>query len=633
MATQPQIQGFTDFELSSEGARFAVWSAHKTSLDRTVDVLVPADGVSDAQKAHLLRMARRIARLNSAALPQIYDIGGDASPYIVAEHFEAPSIAEIVKQHGPIGAKEALLAAAGVAEALAVAQTQLPLVLRNIKPQNIRIDGTSVRISDISLAIIAGDPEDGPAADEDEIIGTPSFISPEHAAQSQDVDFRSDIYSLGMTLYFATTGATPFGSSDPIDVLELQKTGEIPDVRQLNPKLPPAFSLLLGRMLMKDPALRYASWGDLLEDIRRLLAGRPLSSRQVRPDAKQTMRTAITTQPARQEESASQAVGKAVAKTLPKSKSHPLAWIILLLWLAWLANARMGNPAGLPPKFAPAIAVPAIDALVGQYLGGGASGNVAAPAAKTSSSTATAAPAPAKRKLAQVPPDPYATLGKGASRPATVATARQPDLPRDTTVAPARQPDLPRDAPVAPARQPDLPRDVPISRGSTQPPEAAGTPPAAPAPGQARNRAIAAIRAGDFAAARKALANDIDAEEAAAMLGEMLPIDEAAGDAILMRRGEEITLTYLGKARTVVPLRRSGATLTVRFSTSGIEKEIPIDLSKVSDAEKLSFMNRWASDPKSHATAAVVALRAGDDRAFKVHAADSGALAPFLTAQ
>lgn len=608
MAQQPQIQGFTNFQLSGEGARFAVWSAHKISLDKTVDVLVPADEVSDAQRAHLMRMARRVARLNNAAFPQIYDIGGDASPYIVTEHVEAPSIADTVKQHGPIGAKDALLVAAGVAEALAVAQTQLPLVLRNIKPQNIRIDGTAVRITDFSLAIVSGDPEDGPAADEDEIIGTPSFISPEHAAQSQAVDFRSDIYSLGMTLYFATTGATPFGSSDPLDILELQKTGEIPDVRQLNPKLPPAFSLLLGRMLMKDPALRYDSWGDLLEDIRRLISGRPLSSRQVRPDAKQTMRTAIPTQPVRQEEN----VGPTVAETLSKPKSHPLAWLLLLIWLAWLANARMGNPAGLPPKFAPAIAIPAVDSLLCRMNGGGDSST--APSAAGSASTDTArATAPAKRKLAQVPPDPYATLGKGPAR-------QTPPQPRP---APSPAPAESRNEPVTRNQTPVSMEPRPASNPAS--PEPRNNAPAA------RNEALAAIRSGDFAAARKALANDIDAEDAATMLGEMLPLDEAAGDAILMRRGEEVTLTYLGKARTVVPLRRVGATLTVHFSASGIEKEIPMELSKIPDAEKLAFMNRWASDPKSHAAAAVVALRVGDDRAFKVHAADSGALSSLLT--
>ena len=605
MAKQPQIQGFTNFQLSSEGARVAVWSAHKTSLDKTVDVLVPADAVSDAQKAHFVRMARRIARLNNAALPQIYDIGDDGSPYVVTEHVEAPSIDEMVNRRGPIGAKEALLVAAGVAEALAVAQTQIPLVIRNIKPQNIRIDGTSVRIADFSLAIIAGDPEDGPATDEDEIIGTPSFFSPEHAAQSADVDFRSDIYSLGMTLYFATTGATPFGSSAPLDILELQRNGEIPDVRQLNQTLPPAFSLLLGRMLMKDPALRYASWGDLLDDVRRLLAGRPLSSRKVRPDAKQTMRTAITTQPARQAESA----GESAAKPVQKPKSHPLAWLVLLLWLVWLANARMGNPIGLPPKFAPRITIPAIDARLNTYYADAfdetSSGGVTATASATT-------PAPASRKLSQIPPNPNATLGKGASRPAATRPAASP-----APSAPAQSP-----APAAPREGASKPAP---STATVQQRDAQSN-------GSVSVKAsvAAAIRAGDFAAAHKALANDIDAEDAAAMLRDMLPIDEAAGDAILMRRGEEINLTYNGKARTVVPLRRAGSTLTVRFSASGIEKEIPIDLSKISDSEKLAFMNRWASDAKSHAIAAVVALRAGDDRAFHLHAADAGALAPYL---
>lgn len=283
-----------------------------------------------------------------------------------------------------------------------------------------------------------------------------------------------------------------------------------------------------------------------------------------------------------------------------KSKSYPIAWLVLLIWLAWLANARMGNPAGLPPKFAPAITVPAIDGALGLAAG-------AEPAPRTSETPPDLSPA--RRQLAQIPPNPNATLGKGASKPA--APARD-SAPVERRATPAAAPVESRTSASVPASTPQ--RDD-QSRGSV----------AAPA------SVVAAIRAGDFAAAHKALANDIDAEDAAAMLGEMLSIDEAAGDAILVRRGEEVTLTYNGKARTVVPLRRAGSTLTVRFTSAGIEKEIPIDLSKISDTEKLAFMNRWASDAKSHAIAAVVALRAGDDRAFRIHAADSGALAPYLT--
>lgn len=116
------------------------------------------------------------------------------------------------------------------------------------------------------------------------------------------------------------------------------------------------------------------------------------------------------------------------------------------------------------------------------------------------------------------------------------------------------------------------------------------------------------------------------------MLGEMLSIDEAAGDAILLRRGEEVNLTYMGKTRAVTPVSRVGGTLVVKFTAGGAEKEIKMDLQKVPDSEKLAFMNRWASDPKSHAVAAALALRVGDDRAFRVHAADSGPLAPFFNA-
>ena len=141
------------------------------------------------------------------------------------------------------------------------------------------------------------------------------------------------------------------------------------------------------------------------------------------------------------------------------------------------------------------------------------------------------------------------------------------------------------------------------------------------------------IRKGDLEAAKAkcdALGTP-EAKAASAFLAQIPLPDEAVGSAILAGNGQAINLTYMGKRRTVTPLRLNGSVLVVKFSDpNGLVREIPMAIAKIDAAERIAFLNRWAETPQQHAAAAIAALQIGDETAFRRHAADAGPLAAFL---
>ena len=607
----PEIAGLTDPSLISEGSSFTVWKARQASLDRTVEIRQISTSLTAAQIAHHIRMARLLAKLNHGALTQIYDVNPDATPpYILAEYTDAPSLSDIVETRGPFSANEALLVASGVAEALAYAGTQAPLIIRNLKPQNIHLDAAgNLKLTDYSLAIIAHDPEDGPSIDGDDLVGTPNFVSPEHADGSPDIDQRSDMYSLGMVLYYLVTRKVPFDVPDPFKTFELQKEGQLPNPREANPVLTPQFVAFLSRLTMKEPQYRYDSWGDVLSDVRRILSGKQPATRNLPPDAhptiilKNTVIAGGTAGPTPELDAIS---GK------NKKRRHPIAWLLLILWLVWLANCRLMNPLHLPEKFAPQIAIPAIDSFVEKQV------DNHKPEAKSQKSEArsqkpdTSDESAAPKKLQQIPPNPYAKINppKNSTTGDPLEDRARPQPPPPTTQVANREPQV----------------------------ESRETPAAAPAPQPSSSAALAnavgdLIRKGDLEAAKAkcdALGTP-EAKAASALLAQIPSPDEAVGSAILAGNGQPVTLTYMGKRRTVTPLRLNGSVLVVKFSDpNGLVREIPMAIAKIDAAERIAFLNRWAETPQQHAAAAIAALQIGDEAAFRRHAADAGPLAALL---
>ena len=608
----PEIAGLSDLSLVNEGSTFIIWKARQTSLERDVEVRQISPGLTKEQIAHHIRMSRLLSKLNHGALTQVYDVNPDATPpYILAEYTDSPSLSDLVEARGVFSAKEALLVASSVAEVLAYAGTQAPLILRNLKPQNIRLDAAgNLKLTDFSLAIVAHDPEDGPSVDGDDLVGTPNFVSPEHAEGSPDIDQRSDMYSLGMVLYYLVTRKIPFDIPDPFKTFELQKNGQLPNPREANPALTPQFVAFLSRLTMKRPEHRYDSWSDVLADIRRILSGKPPATRKLPPDASATILLPNTVV------AGGAPVGPTPELDAVKGKGgkrfHPVAWLVLVLWLAWLTNCRLGNPLHLPEKAAPQIAIPAVDALV-ERQGEPQRPESESRKPESQSPKPAASDAPtAPRQLQQIPPNPYAKINP----------------PRTSTTGDPLE-DRARPQPPPAAAQVENDNSQVEDRAQPAPP------PASPSPASATLAEAVGnlIRKGDFEAAKakcEALGTP-EAKAAAAILAQLPSPDEAVGAAILARQGEAVTLTYMGKPRTVTPARLNGSVLMVKYTDSnGLTRDIPMAIAKIDAGEKVAFLNRWAETPQQHAAAAIAALLAGDEAAFRRHAADAGPLAAIL---
>jgi serine/threonine protein kinase len=187
------------------------------------------------------------------------------------EHVEGDSIADMIETQGALEERFALQIAAQMARALQHAHKH-GLVHRDVKPQNILVTRNNLaKLCDLGLAKMqneaTGDPTGVP-------VGTPHYLSPEQARGEADVDIRSDIYSLGATLYHMLTGSTPFDGQSPMVLMTKHLTEEPPLPKRRNPAISKGASDLVLRMMSKDKEDRHQTPGELLEDLERVLAGK-----------------------------------------------------------------------------------------------------------------------------------------------------------------------------------------------------------------------------------------------------------------------------------------------------------------------------------------------------------------------
>jgi serine/threonine-protein kinase len=203
--------------------------------------------------------ARNAARLNHDNIVQVYYVGEDRGlPFIAFEYVEGLNLRSLVEQKGPLPLAEALSYTLQVAEALAHA-AQRNVVHRDIKPSNVLITPDShAKLIDMGLARLQK--MDDAAVDltaSGVTLGTFDYISPEQARDPRNADVRSDIYSLGCTLFYMLSGRPPFPEGTVLQKLLQHQGDEPPDVRTLRPDLPEEVSRVLRRMMAKEPGRRY----------------------------------------------------------------------------------------------------------------------------------------------------------------------------------------------------------------------------------------------------------------------------------------------------------------------------------------------------------------------------------------
>src|SRR6185436_2602786 len=164
--------------------------------------------------------------------------------YIVMEYIEGQSLAEAIKRSGQLSPARVLEVGAGVVAGLKTALAA-GLIHRDIKPANVLLGRRGeIKIVDLGLVRRTDDDQpEAPAADgRRATIGTYGYMAPEQAVDPERIDFRADIYSLGVTLYEAAVGAPPFPVGDPATCLEMHASHPVPPPHERSPGIPSALS-------------------------------------------------------------------------------------------------------------------------------------------------------------------------------------------------------------------------------------------------------------------------------------------------------------------------------------------------------------------------------------------------------
>jgi len=253
------------------GGMGRVYRALDTRLRRTVALKVLSRDQS-GQLETLMRFrneARSAARLSHEGIAQVYFVGeDDGLPFIAFEFVEGINIRDLVARQGALPLAEALSYTLQVAEALAHTASQ-NVVHRDIKPSNVLITSAGrAKLIDMGLARMqkVGDSASDLTAS-GVTLGTFDYISPEQARDPRIADIRSDIYSLGCTLFFMLTGRPPFPEGTVLQKLLQHQGIEPPDIRELRPDLSEEVSRLIRKMMAKEPRRRFQDASKLIEGL------------------------------------------------------------------------------------------------------------------------------------------------------------------------------------------------------------------------------------------------------------------------------------------------------------------------------------------------------------------------------
>jgi tRNA A-37 threonylcarbamoyl transferase component Bud32 len=272
-------------ELIGQGGMATVYKAYQPAVDRYVAVkILPHTLQQDPAFAQRFEQeARLIAHLEHPHILPVFDFGvsGDYS-YIAMRYLSGGSLKELIALHGPMPLARAAQLFYQVADALDYAHSQ-GVVHRDVKPSNVLLDQRGEAfLSDFGIAkIVAGSAQVTGTA----IIGTPAYMSPEQAMGTH-LDGRSDVYALGVLLYELLAGRVPFDAETPMSVILKHLHEPVPTgLEARRPDLPPRLMQLVRRMLAKDRAQRFATAGEVAQEVAALGATTTAGALPVRPTA------------------------------------------------------------------------------------------------------------------------------------------------------------------------------------------------------------------------------------------------------------------------------------------------------------------------------------------------------------
>jgi serine/threonine-protein kinase len=276
--SKQQIPGYQLLEKLGSGGMATVYKARQLSLDRVVAIKVLSHRLTD-RPGYVERFyaeGRIAAKLNDPNIVTALDVGeANGHHYFVMEYVQGQTVYDRLVDIGDYDEEEAVNIMLQVARALRHAH-EVGLIHRDVKPQNIMLtpQGTA-KLADLGLARAADDvgDEPPPPGKQRTVFGSPYYIAPEQILHGDRIDFRADLYSFGATFFYMLTGQVPFDAPSVQDVLKRHVHEPLTPPHTLSPRISQEVSQVIQVCMAKEPAGRYETTSDLVDDLESIAAG------------------------------------------------------------------------------------------------------------------------------------------------------------------------------------------------------------------------------------------------------------------------------------------------------------------------------------------------------------------------
>ncbi|MGL4552490.1 MAG: serine/threonine-protein kinase, partial [Gemmataceae bacterium] len=270
-----RIGKFLILQHIATGGMGTVYKARDTEADRVValKVLAPDLATNPTLVERFHREAKHAGKLSHKNIVEFYESGhADDTHYLAMEHVIGVDLSEYIRRKSQIEPEEARRIMIQACKALAHAFEQ-GLIHRDIKPSNFLLADEAgrcrVKLTDLGLSRMESE-EDFRVTRAGTTVGTVDYMAPEQARDASLADVRSDIYSLGCTLYHMLAGRPPFAEGGIGERVYKHIAADPPDVRQFNPQVPSSLWTIMRRMLAKHPDDRFQTPDELIDALRSL---------------------------------------------------------------------------------------------------------------------------------------------------------------------------------------------------------------------------------------------------------------------------------------------------------------------------------------------------------------------------